>query len=93
MNTTTSADLGLVTSGSNVDVECSPVMEIDNGTTDRMFASVFADGNLTGACSRTCLGGCLYSFNVINPFPANLNASRATISMFSLLKLTPKFSS
>jgi hypothetical protein len=49
MNTTTSADLSLAipdVEASNV--ECSPVTEIDNGT-DRMFASVVADGNRAGA--------------------------------------------
>jgi len=39
--------------------ECSPITEILNGTTDRIFAGVENSGSLTG-----CTGACLYSFNV-----------------------------
>jgi hypothetical protein len=72
MNTTTSADLPLT--GTLTNEECSPVTEIDSGTTDRMFASVFANGNLAGACSGTCTGTCLYSFNVTTLFPTTCSA-------------------
>jgi hypothetical protein len=58
-------------------VECSPVTEIDNGATDRMFASVFGDGNLAGACGGTCTGACLYSFDVTSSFPATCSARLA----------------
>jgi hypothetical protein len=70
MNTITNADLPLVLPGPLApNMECSPVTEIDNGTTARMFASVFADGDLAGACSGICMGACLYSFNVTSSFP------------------------
>jgi hypothetical protein len=72
MNTTTSADLSLITPFAHA--ECSPVTEIDNGTTDRMFASVFANGDLRGACSGSCTGACLYSFDVTSSFPTTCSA-------------------
>ena len=75
MNTTTSANLALASPVSNA--ECSPVTEIDNGTTDRMFASVFANGDLAGACSGTCTGACLYSFDVTSSFPTTCSARLA----------------
>ena len=78
MNTTTSADLSLTIPGViESNVECSPVTEIDNGTTDRMFASVFGNGNLAGACSGTCTGACLYSFDVTSSFPTTCSARLA----------------
>jgi len=39
---------------------CSPVTEILNGSTDRIFLSVTTSGNQTSQCT----GACLYSFNV-----------------------------
>ena len=74
MNRITSADLPLADVLLNTNEECSPVTEIYNGSTDRMFASIFANGDLAGACTGTCSGACLYSFNVTTFFPATCSA-------------------
>ncbi|MGO9061165.1 MAG: hypothetical protein ACLQU2_27850 [Candidatus Binataceae bacterium] len=52
--------------------ECSPITEVFNGSTDRIFLSVQANGNLGG-----CRGACLYSFDITNSFPANSSAGLA----------------
>jgi hypothetical protein len=45
---------------------CSPVTEIDNGSTDYIFLGVTGTGNQTGCSSA----GCIYNFNVTSGVPS-----------------------
>jgi hypothetical protein len=75
--TTASGPLAMSSSTS----ECSPITELRNGATDRIFLGVTANGNLAGTCSGTCTGGgCLYSFDVTSTFPTTCSAKLASSS-------------
>ncbi len=67
MNTTPAS--GPLTLVNNSFEECSPITEVFNGVTDRIFLSVQANGNRSG-----CTGACLYSFDITSSFPANSTA-------------------
>ena len=64
-------DMGSPSANQN---ECSPLTEFLNGSTDRLFGGVQANGNLTGCSSST---GCLYSFNITSSFPGDSTAGLA----------------
>jgi hypothetical protein len=50
--------------------ECSPITEVSDGTADRIFTSVPANGNDTG-----CAGACIYMFNLAGAWSAAKTAS------------------
>jgi hypothetical protein len=50
--------------------ECSPITEAYDGTTDRIFTSVPANGNDTG-----CTGACIYMFNLAGAWSAAKTAA------------------
>jgi len=65
MNASTNAGpLELITSSASGGA-CSPITEINNGATDRIFLSIGGSGALTG-----CATACIYSFNITGAFPA-----------------------
>ena len=70
MNSSTNAGpLELITS-SSAGGACSPITEIKNGATDRIFLSVGGSGARTG-----CATACVYSFDITSSFPANAAAA------------------
>ncbi|MBZ5647117.1 MAG: hypothetical protein LAN37_07845 [Acidobacteriia bacterium] len=70
MNATTNAGpLELITSSGSGGA-CSPITEIKNGATDRIFLSIGGSGALTG-----CATACIYSFDITSTFPANAAAA------------------
>ena len=70
MNSTTNAGpLELITSTS-AGGACSPITEIKNGATDRIFLSIGGSGARTG-----CATACVYSFDITSAFPANAAAA------------------
>jgi hypothetical protein len=55
-------------------VECSPVTEVFNAGTDRIFLSV-QDLNGLSACNAVCnKGACVYSFDITGSFPSSAAA-------------------
>lgn len=61
-----SNSLGTVHTGptlTSATTTCSPVTEFFNASTDRIFLSVEASGNV-GVTGNACTGACVYSFNV-----------------------------
>lgn len=78
MNTTTASGPLAMSSSTS---ECSPITEFLNGSTDRIFLGVKANGNLAGTCAGTCTGGgCLYSFDVTSTFPTTCSAKLTSAS-------------
>jgi hypothetical protein len=66
MNTTSDGSLTLATANG---VECSPVTEIFDGTTDRVFLSVQNDANQTTAGCLSGAQGCIMSLNLGGTWP------------------------
>ena len=66
MNTTSDGSLVLATANG---VECSPVTEIFNGTTDRVFFSVQNDANQTTAGCLSGAQGCVMSLDLGGSWP------------------------
>jgi len=70
MNGSTNAGpLELMTTTSSAGA-CSPITEIKNGATDRIFLSVGGSGARTG-----CATACIYSFDITSAFPADAAAA------------------
>ena len=66
MNTTSDGSLTLATANG---VECSPITEIFNGTTDRIFFSVQNDANQTTAGCLSGAQGCVMSLDLVSSWP------------------------
>jgi hypothetical protein len=62
MSTTATARTTLTGGGAT----CSPISEVDNGTSDYFFLSVTANGNKAG-----CEGACVYSYAGTPALPAS----------------------
>ncbi len=65
--TVTAGALGTATAGptlTTANVECSPVVEFNNGSTDRIFLSVTNDAVTGGVIGCGTATGCIMSFNV-----------------------------
>jgi len=69
MNTSTNAGPLELISSTSAGGACSPLAEIKNGATDRLFVSIGGSGEYGG-----CTTACVYSFDITSAFPSTTAA-------------------
>ena len=69
MNTSTNAGPLELISSSSAGGACSPLAEIKNGATDRLFVSIGGSGEFGG-----CTTACVYAFDITSAFPSTTSA-------------------